>query len=277
VAIAPARGRRPGVGAPKLDPPEPDEAEKCPFCEGHEDRTPPEVLALGREGGEPNTPGWTVRVVPNLYPALERQEVVVHSPKHIRSFAELDGKQLQAIAQAWQLRSEAAHRDGFGYVHAMINEGAAAGASLPHSHSQLVSLREPPPEVAREEANVEEGRCSLCRLLEEQREDGPLLIAERDGVTMLSAPAGRAPYELLIAGGHGEDPNLVAALELLAEGIRRLHRVEGLVPWNAWLHTRGHWHFEVVPRLTVFAGLELGAGIYVNPVAAELAAELLRS
>jgi UDPglucose--hexose-1-phosphate uridylyltransferase len=99
---------------------------------------------------------------------------------------------------------------------------------------------------------------------------------------MLAAPAGRAPYELLVAGNHAPSAYeagqpLVAALELLASGIRLLQALEGPVPWNAWLHDGGHWHLEVVPRLTVFAGLELGAGLYVNTLPPEEAALRLRS
>jgi UDPglucose--hexose-1-phosphate uridylyltransferase len=280
VAIAPARARRPGADTPRIPPLQPGELGECPFCEGREDRTPPEVFALPEEGREPDTPGWTVRVVPNLYPALERQEVVVHSPEHVRSFAELGSQQIQAVAAAWQRRAELAGREGFSYVHAIINEGRQAGASLPHSHSQLVWLREPPPEVVREQPRLAEGECALCGLLAEQRSGGPLLVAERSGVTILAAPAGRAPYELLIAGEHGAsgfgDAFLVAALGLVAKGIGRLHDLEGLVPWNAWLHDGAHPHFEIVPRLTVFAGLELGAGIYVNALAPEEAAARLR-
>jgi hypothetical protein len=78
-------------------------------------------------------------------------------------------------------------------------------------------------------------------------------------------------------GEHAPEPgeSLLAAFELLGEGVRRLHALEGPIPWNAWLHTGAHWHFEVVPRLTVFAGLELGAGIWVNSLAPERAAEAL--
>ena len=99
---------------------------------------------------------------------------------------------------------------------------------------------------------------------------------------MLVAPAGRLPYELLIAGDHSGPSafesglHLEIALGLLADGLRALRAVEGPVPVNAWLHDGEHWHIEVVPRLTVFAGLELGAGIYVNVVAPEDAAAALR-
>ncbi len=68
--VAGERSRRPG-GEPRCDPPEPIDPERDPFAEGHEDRTPPELYAVRPGGGPPNSPGWTVRVVPNLYPALE--------------------------------------------------------------------------------------------------------------------------------------------------------------------------------------------------------------
>jgi UDPglucose--hexose-1-phosphate uridylyltransferase len=277
VAIAPTRAKRPGADAPRIEPLQPGELDECPFCEGREDRTPPEVLALPAEGRAPNTPGWTVRVVPNLYPALERQEVVVHAPEHVRSFAELDDVQLETIAEAWRLRGQQARSEGFAYVQAIINEGRPAGASLPHSHSQLVWLREPPPEVVAERPYLREEGCVLCRLVGEQRDDRELLVASHGHVAMLAAPAGRAPYELLITGGHlpGRD-FLPAALGLVRDGIRRLRELEGPIPWNAWFHDDSHPHVEVVPRLTVFAGLELGAGIYVNPLAPEKAAEAVR-
>jgi UDPglucose--hexose-1-phosphate uridylyltransferase len=201
---------------------------------------------------------WTVRVVPNLYPAFERQEVVVHSPRHVRTFAELDDNEVASVAAAWQARREAARAEGFSYVHALINEGAAAGSSLPHSHSQLVWLREQPPEVARETGDPGE-------LLHE------LVVAERGPMRAAVHRAGRLPYETLIGG---EPFELAGALLLLRDVVARLRAVEGPVPWNAWLHER---HVELVPRLSVLAVVELGAGIYVNAVAPEDAALKLRA
>jgi UDPglucose--hexose-1-phosphate uridylyltransferase len=216
---------------------------------------------------------WQVRVVPNLYPAVERQEVVVHVPRHARSIAELDADELALVADAWQRR--AAGR-GSAYVHALVNEGAAAGSSLPHTHSQLVWLSETPAAVAAEEAACS-GDCPLCAPPDER-----LVIAERGGVVLSVAWAGRLPYELLVAPlAHETDPwtsqRLAAALDLAAEGLRRLHALGGPRPANLWLHAPGHWHLEVLPRLTVMAGLELGAGIYVNTLAPEEAAARLRS
>ena len=157
-----------------------------------------------------------------------------------------------------------------------LNEGREAGASLPHSHSQLAWLREAPPEVAAELPNLQQGTCALCSLLE----DDTLEIALAGDNSLRAAHAGRVPYELLIAPErHEAEPDeeaLVHAATLLHLAIRRLHAVEGPTPLNAWLHTGAHWHLEIVPRLTVFAGLELGAGLYVNWLPPEEAATRLR-
>jgi UDPglucose--hexose-1-phosphate uridylyltransferase len=250
-----------------VEPPSAEELEQCPFCVGREDRTPPETLRLGAAP-------WQVRVVPNLYPAFERQEVVVLSPRHVRSLVELSGEELALVAEAWAQRSAAARAEGFPYVHALVNEGREAGASLPHAHAQLLWLREPPPEVVREAPHLRAGDCALCRL------DAPA-VAERDGLRLYAAPAPRAPYELLVApvehrGDGLEDPALGAALALTVEGIRRIHAAEGSVPLNLWLHGGEHWHIEVLPRLGFLAGIELGAGYFICALAPEEAASRLR-
>jgi UDPglucose--hexose-1-phosphate uridylyltransferase len=200
-----------------------------------------------------------VRVVPNLYPAFARQEVVIHAPTHVRSFAELDDAQVEAVAEAWLLRGVAGAEDGLGYLHALVNEGRAAGASLAHSHSQLVWLDDVPPAVAAESGDAE--RLAM-------RDD--LVVAERDGAIAIVHEAGRAPYESVVLQ---RDAPLQTVLLLLRDVVRRLRAVEGPVPWNAWLHPG---HLELVPRLSVFAGVELGAGIWVNAVAPEAAARALR-
>jgi UDPglucose--hexose-1-phosphate uridylyltransferase len=214
-----------------------------------------------------------VRVVPNLYPAFERQEVVVHTPRHVQSLADVSNTELSFVAAAWKQRAEVAAGEGFPYVHTVINEGRAAGASLPHSHSQLVWLRSEPPAVASEET----GDCPVCMLLA----DDTLGLEGGEPIGVAVHPAGRTPYEFLVGPlEHDErgleSPLLEHALYSLAYWLRRLHELEGRVPYNAWVHTRGHWHIEVVPRLTVFAGVELGAGIYINPLPPEEAAQRLR-
>jgi UDPglucose--hexose-1-phosphate uridylyltransferase len=259
--IAPGRARRPGVGVPQIEEATAAELETCPFCEGREQRTPPETLALP-ERAPADSPGWTVRVVPNLYPAFERQEVVVHSPRHVRSFAELEDAEVELVAEAWRRRI---HDEGGGYVHPLVNEGRLAGASLPHSHSQLVWMgARPPAVVAEDDAQLDEALAAASE------------IERADGVVAAAPAAARVPYETLIAATDGHAA-LEDGLRLLRNIVRRLRAVEGPVPWNAWVHSADRWHIELVPRLTIFAGIELGAGIYVNTLAPEDAARALRN
>jgi UDPglucose--hexose-1-phosphate uridylyltransferase len=250
-AIAPGRTRRPGATAIASD-----EREECPFCAGHEDRTPPETLRLGD-----GPTGWDVRAVPNLYPALERQEVVVHGPEHVHSIADLSATTLDHIAEAWQQRAH----DAGGICFPFINEGHDAGASLPHSHSQLAWLPAPPPA-----AEAERGLAEIAPIL------------ERDGLVAGCPVVSRVAYELLVYPAAAERSGLTSdllgpALRLVADLTRRLHEIrDGFVPINVWLHEGAHWHLEVFPRTTRLAGLELGAGVFIDPVAPETAAAEFR-
>lgn len=301
MVVAPARAGRPGVpqaGAVE----ETDDPAGCPFCEGRETATPPETFAIAPPGRAPDTPGWRVRVVPNKFPAfgpwprggdrvdgffarkaaIGRQEVVVHSPRHVRTITDLGSRQLELVAEAWQARAAVAREAGLPYVHALVNEGVGAGASLAHSHSQLVWLEEAPPLVAQERAaqGAADG-CLLCQVLAEERELRIRVVEERGGLILLCPFAGRQPYELLAAPVACESdaftsPLLPEALILVAEGARRLRVAEGPVSLNLWLHAAGHWHIEVVPRFTILAGVELGSGYFVNTMAPESAAGVLR-
>lgn len=287
VVFAPARAKRPGSHEARREPEAPSELETCPFCEGREQETPPELFALGaRKGRSPDAPGWKVRVVPNLYPALEKQQVVVHTPTHTRSLADVSDQQLVLVAEAWAEIAERAWAQGFDHLLAVINEGKASGASLPHSHSQLVWLERVPPQVATEAPRLRRDDCALCALLRDL--DPALKLAERRlgdcTVSLAVAPIGRSPYELLIApenhlpDAFGDSELLAVSLALAAEGVRRLNAVEGASPFNLWLHNfqgDGHWHLELVPRLNIYAGVELGGGIFINTLLPEKAAARL--
>ena len=209
--------------------------------------TPPQTLVLPEAGD------WRVRVVPNLYPALERQEVVVHSRRHIRSISEATDEELELVAEAWRRRAA----DEPGHVFPLVNEGREAGASLAHSHSQLIWLTEPTHERARPRGEV---------------------VLERDGVVASCPWASRVPYETVIAPAVPDasaltSPLLGVVLQTVAGLVRRLQQLEGQAPLNVWLE-RGEddWRLVLFPRLNFLAGLELGAGIFVNTLPPEEAA-----
>ena len=186
----------------------------------------------------------------------------MHSPDHVRSLVDLPDERLALIAEAWRRRREA---EPDGYLHALVNEGPEAGASREHTHSQLVWLGDPPRETQHE---VDRERWSV--------------VAERDGLVLACPYVSRQAYELVIAPPSPRqsafaDELLPGALVLLADAVRRLRQAQdGEVQFNAWLHDSDDWHIEVLPRRGILAGIELGAGIYVNAVPPEEAAAALR-
>ena len=309
--VAVERAGRPG-GRPTAQPPEPLDPETDPFAEGHEDRTPPELYALRPRCGDANAPGWTVRVVPNLYPALSSaspapapfakpdlfsaqpasgaHEVIVNAPQSVMSLADLPLEQVQAAVGVWRERMR--HHGQAAYVHLLVNERREAGASLPHTHAQLYALDFVPAVVARERerfgahATRTLGHDLLEDLVQEEVKLRERVIAVDDEAVLLAPYGARVPYQLMLAPRRPrprfEDDGPSGAA-MLHDALRRLARHLGASPpLNLWVRTapRGAEHFcwriDVLPRLTHLAGLELGAGIHLNIVAPETAAAELR-
>jgi UDPglucose--hexose-1-phosphate uridylyltransferase len=275
--VAPGRSRRPGAQGRTTRI---ADAATCPFCEGHEEMTPPEVQAFGRpEGAAPDSPGWTVRVVPNKFPALPGQEVVIHGPAHVLSFAELPAGVLETTAEAWRAR-RAAHADA-AWTAVAVNEGPAAGASLDHSHSQIVPVPEIPP-LVQAQAEALSDECALCWALgvEDAR-----TVRHAGGLRTIAPGWSRFAYELWIApDAHAAEPGWEELATALADAVRRLRAVVGTdLAWNCVVYAapagldRWHWHAEVWPRLTVPAAAELGAGLWINIVDPDVAATELRA
>jgi len=275
--VAPGRSRRPGAQGRTTRI---ADAATCPFCEGHEEMTPPEVQAFGRPAGAaPDSPGWTVRVVPNKFPAIPGQEVVIHGPAHVLSFAELPADVLETTAEAWRAR-RAAHADA-AWTAVAVNEGPAAGASLDHSHSQIVPLPEIPP-LVQAQAEALSDECALCWALgvEDAR-----TVRHAGGLRTIAPAWSRFAYELWIApDAHAAEPGWEELATALADAVRRLRAVVGTdLAWNCVVYAapagldRWHWHAEVWPRLTVPAAAELGAGLWINIVDPDVAATELRA
>jgi UDPglucose--hexose-1-phosphate uridylyltransferase len=311
VIVAGDRAGRPGGQLTTTAPPEIDPAAD-PFAEGHEDRTPPELWAVRPGGGAANSPGWTVRVVPNLYPALDggspvperdanqdlfwagpargAHEVIINAPEPVVSLSQLASEQVAEAVEAWRARMRE-HPEA-AYVHLIVNERREAGASLPHTHAQLYALDFVPAAVARERerfgayAARTMGSNLLGDLVQEEVRRRERVVAI-DAECVLMAPYGaRVPFQLMIAPRvprpRFEDGGPSGAAMLLDALTRLSRHLGGPPPLNLWVRTapRGveqfSWRIDIVPRLTHLAGLELGAGVHLNLVSPERAAAELR-
>ena len=272
--VAGERADRPGGGfhaepQPELDP------EKDPFLEGHEDRTPPEVFALRPDGGDENSPGWLVRVVPNLYPALSldgdrpaagedplaagrgepdlfaarpaqgAHEVIVNSPQPFNSLSQLEPEQLEVAMDVWRERMRT-HAEA-PYVHVIVNEGREAGASLPHTHAQLYALPFVPASIARERerftaySDRTQGRNLLEDLLQEEVRRRDRIVSIDSEAVAVCPFASRVPFQVQIVprrprARFDEDGPLGA--RLLIDVLSRLGRVlDAVPPLNMWVRT----------------------------------------
>jgi UDPglucose--hexose-1-phosphate uridylyltransferase len=308
--LAVGRSRRPGA-VPGQGAGEP----VCPFCPGNESLTPPEVWADGRDGGSSDSPGWKVRVVPNLYPALMPEagtrgwrrggrtgrpahgdhEVIIHSPEHERSLADMDLGEASRLIRAWleRYRYHAA-LPHVKQVQVIINHKREAGASLEHPHTQVFVLPMVPrailDELCEARRRSEKG-CLICAAPREAREDGRIVL-ENEEWTAYVPYASRAPFEVRFAPRRhnpdfaaSDDSEIGGMADILTRTLKGLSGLLGDPPYNLWIHTAPcdgrdhsyfHWHVEMVPRVIISAGFELATGMFINILAPEEAARQLR-
>ena len=290
----------------------------CPLCPGNEAQTPTEILAYRPKGGAPNTSGWSLRVVPNKFPALQIEgelgreglglydrmngvgahEVIIESPDHAGTLAMLTEKQLEDVFWAYRDRILDLRKDSrLRYVLIFKNHGAAAGATLEHTHSQLIALPIVPTSVLDEidgcRAHYQDKeRCIYCDIIRQEIADRTRVVGENAEFIALAPFAPRFPFEMWVLpkkhGSYFEESQkfqFEALARIFSDTLRRLDRALGTPPFNFILHTSPlhektgefyHWHIEVMPKLTQVAGFEWGTGFYINPVPPEEAAAFLR-
>jgi UDPglucose--hexose-1-phosphate uridylyltransferase len=307
VTVAAERAGRPGDLVSRLLTVEWDPDRECPFCPGNEEATPPALETYGPGGS------WTVRVVPNLYPAFEGteplrvqnlgpvftqaeasgvHEVLVLSPDHTATWADLDDKHAGLVMAAIRDRMEDhARRATVRYTQAIVNTGREAGASIDHPHGQVLGIPFVPGEIVEEEAGFQrfEGSCLLCTMIEAEVRAGHRVVHEDERTVVVCPFWSGAPYEMLVLPRahevHLEDSepaDAVAVGRSVRDALRLLKTKVGDIAYNVVFHTAPHhhegpfhWHVHVVPRLTSLAGFEQGTGVMINIVAPELAARHL--
>ena len=290
----------------------------CPFCEGHEDKTPPEVAAFRADSTAPDKPGWRVRVVPNRFPALRADrplqesgdglcrkmtgfgvhEVIIESPRHILSLNQMDESLIREVLLACQQRILSLRDDRpFKYAMLFKNVGSAAGATIEHSHSQLIGMPVVPTAVRSELRHAlryagESRACIFCDMIKQELAQEERIVHLGRHFVALAPFASRFPFETWLLptrhGAHFEDQPADTLADLAASLCTVLDRLDHALEtpaYNYLVHTAPlgagpvdhyHWHIEIIPCIAKIAGFEWGTGCYINPVLPESAAAFLR-
>ncbi|MBI4211979.1 MAG: galactose-1-phosphate uridylyltransferase [Deltaproteobacteria bacterium] len=289
-----------------------------PFAPGNESLTPPEVFAFRKEGTTSDTLGWWVRVIPNKFaavsldvtcdedlsgfhkkkPAVGSHEVIVETPDEHADIALLPHDHMTDIWRAYRERMQTLFQNPVTeYVQIFRNQGYGGGASLPHPHSQLISLPLVPKNIEEEVYHCGQyaeinGRCLFCDLIVEEQRTKTRIVAENEDFIAFCAYAPRFPFETWIAPkNHAADfsnatENMLTNIAALyQEVLQRLAQVLGKLDYNMVLHTAPrnlksplayHWHVEILPRHVQRAGFEFGSGCYLVTTSPEQAAGWMR-
>ncbi|MEK7592795.1 MAG: DUF4931 domain-containing protein [Patescibacteria group bacterium] len=269
VVIAPTRLNRPESSFAKKT----EEKQICPFCPGNEHTTPPEVYRIGP--GEKDSTGWKVRVVPNKYPITDIHEVIIHGPSCEDTFEHLSIDHTEELLTCYRDRYRAHENDG--QVLIFCNQGAHAGASLKHPHSQLV--------VVPKQINLD----ALSR--------EPIANVVKDNTFFVTycPDFSQWPFELWIAPklggarfGDTETKELSDLAKVLQDSLKKVESVYGDIRYenihhgvpfgyNFYIYHGENWYIRIIPRFIHRAGFELGTGLNVNVIDPSDAAEIYRS
>jgi UDPglucose--hexose-1-phosphate uridylyltransferase len=291
---------------------------KCPFCSGTESMTPPEIYVVRPQGSIANGQGWKLRVVSNKFPALKIEgelgrrgigvfdlcngvgahEVIVETPDHQRQMADLTVEELGGVIAAYKSRSMDLRGDKrLKYTLLFKNFGLSAGASLEHTHSQLIALPIVPKRVQEELRGAEryfefKERCPYCDMVSQEIQEDERLVCENRSFVACAPFMSNFPFEIwILPKEHRADfaqisPETIGDFaRILKETLLRVRVVLSDPSYNFIVHTAPievhereeyHWHLELIPKLTKIAGFEWGTGFYINPTPPEVAAKLLR-
>jgi UDPglucose--hexose-1-phosphate uridylyltransferase len=290
----------------------------CPFCAGNEAKTPPEIVGFRPNGGAANDANWSLRVVPNKFPALRVEgaldragegiydrmngvgahEVIIETPKHELFLSECSERTIEDLLIAFGERIRDLKRDSrLRYIVCFKNHGELGGATLEHTHSQIIGLPIVPIQVTEELAGAKKyfdfrERCLFCDMVRQEIEGATRMIVETERFVAIAPYAPRFPFETWVLpkqhDSHFENtaaPDLKDLAGVLRTLLRRIDKVLERPSYNLVIHTAPvqersmehyHWHIEIIPRLTKMAGFEWCTGFYINPTPPEEAARFLR-
>ncbi|VVC02509.1 Uncharacterised protein [Candidatus Burarchaeum australiense] len=302
VIITAKRGKRPQEFVRKHEEKAPEGEGACFFCPGNERLTPPEIDRIGDGRG-----GWLVRCFPNKFDAVGRDspkaygshEIIIETPRHGVRLAELGAREFGLALQMYRQRTAALLKEKkMEYVLIFKNEGAAAGASLAHTHTQLTALDRVPTLVQEEMDALKKyaragkkgkGACAYCDVVKKEMKEGARKVYENKDFFCFAPYAPRFGFETwifpkrharsLVDLDAGEMAGLADALR---QTLRKLEKLLNKPDYNYYIHAAGrkkddfHFHIEICPRLGLWAGFEFGAGIYLNSMPPEQAAKALR-
>lgn len=290
----------------------------CPFCPGRENRTPLELDAVRPIASLANASDWQVRTVPNKFPALVHEErmvkeaigifdvisgygaheVVIEHPQHNKQMADLTLQELTLVLGQYQRRYQYLALDSkLRYVVIFKNFGASAGATIEHSHSQIIALPMVPKTVLEEIQGAEHyhlthGSCIYCAMLQQEFQDKERLVSENDSFVAFCPFVPRYAFETWIMPkihqAHFVDLDERGINDLALQLLDTLNRIKRCLSnpsYNFYLHTSPihygrpncyHWHIEIIPKLTRSIGFEWGTGLQIVPTFPHEAARMLR-
>lgn len=298
-----------------------------PFVYGNEHKTPSEIYAIRDYGQRKDSPGWKVRVVPNKYNALDIEkspvsdfdgifekmdgfgahEVVIDTPKFPIKYEELSAEEIALTLKSVRDRINDLHRDlRIKYVSVFKNQGALAGATISHPHTQIIAMPFIPKNIA---AEIEQSRkhyeatsrSLFADLVKGEMKAKTRIVEESDRFVSFCPFASFLPFETVIAPKSGvrdlsalDDATLHELAKILLSSVKRISMALKEVSYNIFFKTLPpkrdaltpnyyykleefySWHIEIAPRIPVIGGFELSSGMFVNSVAPEESAKFLR-
>jgi len=310
VIIAPERANRPNIHE------ETSLQKACPFCPGNENLTPLETLAFY----DKNTKNWNLRVVKNKFPSVDKSksfeeisrnkleihsyasgeaEVIVETPFHDKKMHMYSQEEAERVVEAYKQRYISISRDkNIKYICIFKNSGKKAGASISHSHSQIIAIPVVPSVVNHEMAYAhkyfeEKNSCIYCDMVKNEQLNKTRIISENETFISFVPYYASFPYEIMILPKKHDcrfetiSPQEISGFaKTLVEVLKKLDKTIEELAYNFFIHTSPlgacpenyyHWHVELVPKTYTGAGFEMGTGIFVNVYSPEENASFLNN